>query len=523
MQLKFRTFIFSLFVLAVSTPVQSQVDLHAYKDQLYLGNIFYGSQNPVSVTYAPFESLGDIDIKYNYQSGDLKLIDGAKKEQWFNGTIYGIKKLKRVTFEGGITYNNGLLKERKWNNTLFISGYNPYIICDSVKSKFSTETFNLNGTASYKINEKFTAALRADYNVGSSATQNDPRPDIKGMRFNLNPGAQYKFSDFYFGLSANIGWLSESSAHTVVRTEVPSYVFLFQGLGMYEAKSAVGYLRKYNGFNYGANIQFAYDKNGSIANFLELGYYNEEEKAIDGTGSERYKGGRYNGRDITLSDRFEIRSGNIRHNITLSGKMHNTDGTWYTQTQRTDEDGNLFWDVINEDVQYKGKEYVGNLDYRFDMMKANIPMLTVNVNVGVKQSDTKHNLYTASQKYTVATADAYVAKRFDIRPLQLMIFVDGTYNYNLSNDLYIDEFPETIQYIVKRYTVPAYYALTADWFGVGFGAQVFIPIRISRHLTQLNIKTGYDYSGYISGETGNFDNLKDSKRHNIKCSIGLTF
>lgn len=523
MQLKFRTFIFFLSFLAVGIPVKSQVDLHAYKDQLYLGNIFYGSQNPVSVTYAPFENIGDIDIKYNYQNGELKPIDKAKKEQWWSGTIYGIKKLKRVAFEGGITYNNGLLKERRWNNTLFVSGYNPYIICDSVKSKFSTETFNLNGTASYIINEKFTAALRADYNVGSSATQNDPRPDIKGMRFNLNPGAQYKYKDFYFGLSANVGWLSESATHTVVRTEIPHYVFLFQGLGMYEAKTAVGYMRKYNGFNYGANIQFAYDKNGTIANFLELGYYNEEEKAIDGTGAERYKGGRYNGNDITLSDRFEIRSGNIRHNITLNGRMHNTDGTWYTQTQRTDENGNMFWDVVNEDVEYKGKEYMGNIDYRFDMLKANVPMLTVNVNVGVKQSDTKHNVYSASQKYTVATADAYVAKRFDIDKVQLMIFVDGTYNYNLSSDLYTGEFPQTIQYIVRRYTEPAYYALTTDWFRIGGGIQASVPVKIRNYRTMINVKAGYDYSGYISGETGNFDNLKDSNRHDIKCSIGLTF
>ena len=96
MQFKFRTFIFFLFVLAVSMPVKSQVDLHAYKDQLYLGNIFYGSQNPVSVKYAPFENIGDIDIKYNYQSGDLKLIDEAKKSTGGAVPFMGLRNLREL-------------------------------------------------------------------------------------------------------------------------------------------------------------------------------------------------------------------------------------------------------------------------------------------------------------------------------------------------------------------------------------------------------------------------------------------
>lgn len=513
----------SLFIASILSisglHAQEATDLRAYEDQLYLGNIFYGSQNPTSVTHTPLQSFGDFQINYNYQNGDLKLIDDAKNEQWWNGTIYGIKKFERVSFEGGITYNNGSLNERRWNNTLFIADQNPYIIADSIKSKFSTEKFSLHGAASYILNDKINIALRAKYDVGSSATQNDPRPEIKGMRFNLNPGVEYKLNYFTIGLSANIGWLSESATHTVVRTEVPHYIFIFQGLGNYEAKTAIGYLRKYNGFNYGANLQFAYDKNARFANFLELGYYSENEETTDGSGSIKYKGGRYDGYNITINERFEIRSANFIQNITLTAKMHNTDGTWYTQKEVTDNNGNLYWDVVNEAVEYKCKEYNANVAYRFDLMNGKIPSLTAKISAEIEQSDAKNTVYGVSQKYTAATAELYVAKRLDIKYTQLKLFIDGKYRNCLSSDIYLDDFPPVLQPMANKYTKPAFDALMAGSYCIQAGAEATFPIKVKNYQTWLRVSADYAYKGY----TGNSPLLKDTNRNAVNCGVSILF
>lgn len=109
--------------------------------------------------------------------------------------------------------------------------------------------------------------LRADYRVGSTANQTDPRPNVDGMRFYLNPGVDYQLGQFTIGLSGRMEWLSESSEYTVVRsTEGTYYAFLFHGLGDPIMKTAIGYQRKYSGNLGGGNFQLIWKKD-KLQNF----------------------------------------------------------------------------------------------------------------------------------------------------------------------------------------------------------------------------------------------------------------
>lgn len=494
-------------------------DAISFQDKLYLGNVMQGSQNPISINYSPINNLADFKVEYSNVSGDLKLIDQANTENWWNASIFGIKKFDKLSFEGGISYNNGSLNEKCWNNTLFVSKGNPYIIGDSIKSKFSPEIYNLFGTVAYQISNRWTIGLRAIYNVGSSANQSDPRPDIKGMRFTLNPGAEYALNNkLSIGLSARLGWLSETVKHAVVRTEVPQYLFLFQGLGNHEVKTAIGYKRRYSGSNYGVNANLTY-KLGDYQNFFEGGYYHEYENSEDGTTGSKYNGGRYEANTINLSNRFQIKRENLIHNIILGASINSVEGTWFTQKQVTDDNGNLYWKVINESVAYTSSNYNGNLSYRIDFMNGDIPSLTAKVDAGFKNQEKRNKIYGAFEKYTEATADLFVAKNINIKRNQLRLSLNGGVLMNLSNSLNLDEFPSTLKLMMERYTIPGFEAVIANKYYVGGGVDFNTPIRIKNLTSLLGLGINYSYRGYA----GNSEIMSGTSRNNINAHVSLTF
>ncbi|MGM9620310.1 MAG: DUF6850 family outer membrane beta-barrel protein, partial [Bacteroidaceae bacterium] len=235
--------LYILLALLCATAAVSQAQDYAkadYRDRQYLGNVTYGSESPVSLRYMPLTDIADIHVGYRHAGGDFHLVDEPGRLNSWVASFTGMKRVSKVTFAGGLVYENSTLRDRCWNNTLFISPNNPYIIADSLKSKFGNEVFRLDGAAAYALNDRLTLALRAKYDVGSSATQKDPRPEIKGMRFNLAPGVEYRMGRHAVGASANVRWLSEQVSHTVLRTTTKQYVFLFQGLGVYETKDALG-------------------------------------------------------------------------------------------------------------------------------------------------------------------------------------------------------------------------------------------------------------------------------------------
>lgn len=521
MSLRFHSI--SLLLAATVFTSSAQTDAKvAYQERQYLGNVSLGSDNPVSIYYMPITDIADIRVDYTHNSGDLHLIDEAGRANDWAVSFTGLKSVGKVVFQGGLTYNNRSLDDRRWNNTLFVSHYNPFIIGDSIRSKFNCETFALDGGAVYTPSRHLKLALRAYYNVGSSATQKDPRPDIKGMRFALNPGVEYSFGNHAAGLSGNVGWLSEESSTTVVRTTTKQYLFLFQGLGVYEAKDAMGYKRKYNGMRYSVNLQFTLNRDNSatVSDFIELGYHGEYENATDGSSATKYKGGRYSGSGFSLYNRLRIRQGDrIMHNITLSGLMHKTTGRWYTQKQSTDAQGNLIYEVINESDNLEGHDYSGNIGYRFDLLDGTLPTLSASANGTIDRSETKNRLYGAREEYTNMTVSADVTKRFPIKGSWLSATLGGLYHSSLDSKLNIANMPPTYSLIMQRYTRPAFDDATASYWGINGNITYSLPLRLLKYDSTLNIAVNADYRS----QTGSTPTLSGADRYYVGGSVGFVF
>ncbi len=511
-------------IASATLASQAQSDSKvAYQDRQYLGNISYGSDNPVSIYYMPISDIADIKVEYGHTGGKLHAIDDAGKINAWSASFTGMKKVGKVIFSGGLVYNNQSLGDRRWNNTLFVSGHNPFIIGDSIISKFNNETFALDGIAAYSPTDNLKIGIKATYDVGSSATQKDPRPEIKGMRFSLTPGAEYRIGRHTVGLSANVGWLSEEVTHTVVRTTTGQYVFLFQGLGVFESKDAVGYRRKYDGMRYGAHLQYSINKAemSAISDFIDIGYYSEYENATDGSSVTKYKGGRYSGNGISLGNRLQFRHGlNAVHNVTVSAATHNSTGTWYTQKQSTDADGNLIYEVVNESDNLEGHDTRAGVAYRFDRTNAShLPTVSVNVSADIERTEIKNRIYGAKEDYTNAYISANATKRFAIRKSWLGATVRGGYRMSIDSSIKIDDMPSTYSIIMNKYTRPAFDAMTAGYWEGGLELSYSLPLSIMHYGSVLDIKLSADYRS----QTDKTTTMKDADRFYLGVSAGFIF
>ncbi|MDE6009441.1 MAG: hypothetical protein K2G90_09565 [Muribaculaceae bacterium] len=510
-------------MLLTSATAFAQTDLKVdYTDRQFLGNVAAESSNPVAVHYMPISDLADLHLGYRYENGDLHLIDGANISSAWEASFSGMKRVGKVTFNGFLVYNNSSLRERRWNNTLFVSDRNPFIIADSLKSTFNPETFHLHGGAAYKPSKNLLLGLAATYLVGSSATQKDPRPEIKGMRFRLTPGVEYTFGQHAVGISGEVEWLSEEVTHTVVKTTTKQYLLLFQGLGVFETKDAVGYRRKYNGTHWGVQAQYVFNNSGDarISNFLEGGFFSEFEDATDGKNAQRYKGGRYSATGFRASERFCLRpSERTAHNFTLSGSMASSKGKWYTQRTSTDENGNIIYETINASDNLEATDMTAQLGYRFDRLTSSgLPLFQGEATLGFENSETKNKVYGAKESYSNALLNLDATRRFPLKKGVIAVGLNAGCRIKLQSSLKLSGMPETYDRIMQLYTRPAFHAEIADSWQAGASLTYSLPIRILGYGSVMEI--GVD-GGYISRI--NEDKYVGSDRLNIGARFGFVF
>lgn len=486
----------------------------SYETMLYLNNMYYGSQNPVSISAVPFQALTDLEVTYSLSDGKLHNIDQAQKERQWLGGMYGIRKLKKVAFEGGMNYRNTHLADKKWNATLFVDPENPFMLGDSLTGDYTRETFRLHGGFSADLAPKWKAALRGIYDVGSSADETDPRPDTKGMKFLLNPGISYQPGQWQIGLSAGLGWLSESIEYTVVKTYETYQVFLFQGLGTNEMKQAIGYRRKYKGNLYKGALQLGWDNRKNLANFLEAGYEKSTEEATDGILSDKYKGGKYEVTRYRLLERFQIRKEHIRHNITLQALLSHADGTWYIQKQKTDTDGNIIWEVKNASVCHKEDQTKAQLAYRMDILKNDIPHWQWEIQGSYLDTETKHYPQLYSLKYSQLNLSAHLSGQFAIRKSFLNISLGGGYQYTLSSSQHFEGLA-----LAETYSLPFFAYLTADCLLANAEVALKIPLTVRDFHSWVKLfvqATGAYYAG-------NHDFFDNTKRQGIQAGLHYIF
>jgi len=482
-----------------------------YDDYNYLHNVSDGSLNPVSISDLPLRQLSVLSAGYSWRDGSYHNVDASDHADGFNVDAYGIKRMDKIAFEGGVAYYNTTDRARCWNSTLFQDKLNPFILADFEPSDYNTERFRVNGRMSYRLSQRFKVGINADYNVGVTSDEKDPRVETKGMRFVLNPGVQWNAtSRLSIGATGGIDLFNESSHYTCLATAVNFKFYLMTGLGSYFPQTGSSYIRDAKGVSWFAGLDFKYRFSEHIQDYLYVSFGHNDESATDGGSTYQFKGGNYMNDVVKIHNRFSITSSRMAHNVEINVTTNAVKGKWYDQKGVT-ENGTTHYEVMNVSVKHKETRTSANAGYRFDLLDRNgVSSFTAGVSASATMSDTKNYPEMYFCKYTRLDIAFNAMKHFQIKRIRMGVGIDGGYGTCLSSscDFAGLELEDT-------YSMPVYSYLTSS--AIAARAKVQAKMPVGQFILGAYLSGGTTHC--ISGKPG----YNGRNMASLDCGISMTF
>lgn len=503
-----------------------------YGQELFLDNIRYGANNPASTAFNPYSVINSVELGYYDSKGSFRAIDGASEDNQYNMSVYGAKKISKVSFEGKIDYFINDMADSRWNNTALISEHNPFIIADSlyylrkdgsdsIPNNQNREIFNLTGTVTYQLSDKLLFGIKANYKVANKSDQSDPRFLTNAARITITPGMEFKTGlKHTIGFSANLEGFHEHVSATVEDNIYPEHtsMFLFTELGGLQTQTESGYTRWYNGKKIGGDLSSVFT-GSSFSNFAEAGGYFNFEEALDGGSSYTKHGGDYKEFEFHATDRMQFGNGSLLHNVILKADMIMGSGKTFKHTTTFDKLGNTIYEVASGSVTHKENNIQADLTYRLDLMKENFSTFTAQVNGGINMVSINQYPDEYYAKYTMANAGFSVSKRWKENKFRYSVNASGNYVMPLSElDIFLPNATAVNKKFGRGYFRPKYEFFAAEHCNAGISADVSYPI-IGRNGSTYWIKGAVEYNldKYL-GEYYRFDD-----RQSIAANLSLTF
>ncbi|MBP5646514.1 MAG: hypothetical protein J6X21_03830 [Bacteroidaceae bacterium] len=499
-----------------------------YGQELFLQNLSFGSDNPVSIASNPYTLLNDFNVSYSRGTGSFMPVDGSGKAGLTDIDIYGVKKLNTISFEGSMHYGVHDLQDSRWNNTVLLSENNPFIIADSlvyyktathadsIPNDQNRELFTLSGGFAWQVSHKFLVGLRAVYKVGSKADESDPRFEAHGARVLINPGAEYSLSDrIALGLSFDAEVYHETVSMSVMDNLLPGHenTFLFQELGKYVVEQSGK--RRYDGSRLGGFLQFK-AKGTTLSDLFEAGLVMNTEKADDGATSFTRHGGDYSEYLITARNRFCMNRPSAIHNLILSASMTYGSAKWYKQKARIGEFGQTLYDILSKEVVQKQNDMSATLSYRFDHLSSRRPVFTAIVNAGAGKVSVNQYPDGYFARYTLANAGAELSRTFFVKDFSFSIGLTGNMTKDISALQYELPTATGTRKVMNSYFIPKYEYLGAGFWNTGATADASYRIkRQDRTLCYCRLGAGYSYTGY----TGSYSRFDDRRTVSVRASL----
>lgn len=528
------TVLFSAQATFAEEPVDSAIRYHRFfaHDINYYSNLLDGSDNPTRLTLNPVNSLIEANISGLFKRGDFHAIDHSSKSNNLRVNISGLQQIGKVSLDAGFSYQYTRDDNRYWNNTLYVSRYNPFFVADSIPSDVTKEEFNMYATASVPFSDKFTGGLQLKYLTGSFADQSDPRPKVNAMRFDIIPGVTYRLNErLTLGANAKVELFHSKLTHLIIDGLTPYTYFIMKGMGDHQIFTNAdnsSYPRDYKGLNLGGAVQMVFSGN-AIANLLQLGYQNTSEKATDGGSSYEYKGGDYAAHEFSLLDRLSFGNSRLtRQNLTLKGSVLMDKGLWYDQKKYTDtEHGNIhYYETLNKSKVHKNRVMDASIEYRFDRLRNNPNEKNIDKNL-LTDWQLLGQVGFSSVEYTHYESDTYQqsynllhtlaeGKRFWTAGKGLLeTSLTGFYTASLSN-----KYNNVRGKLANVFVAPAFEYEAAS--SAGFQARVayHLPVRINGIYTWMGIHAQTHTTFYLGNNK--YSPRYDGTSHTLM-DFGLDF
>lgn len=473
-------------VAALNVSAQDSHKLLPWTEQINsVWNVASESNLPTYIYLNPLSDRFAIDLSYRFARGDFHAADASSKVNGLPISIGGSHRFKNVECYGNLEYLNSKEFSRRWNSTMMTSEQNPFVLCDSVPSDFTSDRFRVNGGVSYNPWKGLVLAADLDYTVGSSATQNDPRPKTDAMHFTATPAIAYKIGAFHtVGISEAFNLYKETISHTVINTQESQNYFLMRGSGIYFMRStgsSMSYPREYSGMSYKTALQYVFDNRAAgLGAFVNIYYTINKETARDGGTKFTFLGGDMRESRIGGNARFDVRSSRFAHSITLGGENITAKGTWYDQKEFLDPDRNneLNYKVLASSIVNTQKITSASLHYTMSVLKGLAPTWQWSIGATFRtKSELQHEDDGYLQKSNRLKADLSVVKYLNMRHCLLLVGIDGGYTARLGSSS-VDDIKTTV--LSDLYTLPAMEYASASYASAGITVDASFPVTISK-------------------------------------------
>lgn len=459
------------------------------------------TDNPASFAQIDL-SLTNINIGYSQASGGYKNISSAETINSGIISIEGIKRLNDLTFWGLFGYDISRHINRKWNDVLFTSTANPFILADSVGGDYDDEIFNIAGGISSTIwNEKLSWGIEGVYKVGSSADQTDPRPSIDAVRYTINPGLYYNTNTLKIGISGYYSGYNERISVTLVNNNIPHYYFLMMGLGSFYPEKGGGYTRNYVGHSYGGSMQLVFIT-PRLENVFQAGYKNEIEKAQDGSSASLFKAGDYKNTIFSVADFFKFKANSFIHHIDIDMSTASVRGVWYDQKQVVNSNNEVVWEVYNQSVRYKERINSATLNYILEKRTNNKPDFLLSVSTDYNSHDAQLYPEGDYQRYSNLLIRLGGQKNVIFpNQFEFLVALNGLYKQNLSREANFSNVS-----LASVWSYPVYDYFTSDMYSTGislrlgktvdlYGYNFFPFVKADAKYTESSLKNNFYNNG----------------------------
>nr|WP_320021800.1 DUF6850 family outer membrane beta-barrel protein [uncultured Draconibacterium sp.] len=352
--------------LAYSAPKDSTFSFHSLK-LFKLENQWLNSRNIAGLTFNANQNIGEVFGAYNLVDGDYKRVRDASHLENYSLYTESYLVINKTYFYGKLAYQNSDETGNLYTGLFKSYRKNPYVIGDSIPgANIHKESFNLSGGIAKKLTKNLSFGLLADYQIGKSAKQKDPRPRTVITDFSLHPSIIIHYSNSNLGL--NLGYRNRKEdieyRQVVKGGSVPSY-FMFKGMGFYSVETGEIKSRLFNKNSISAGLQF----NTKLIGFRSLtalsGTYSKE-KTEDGTITiKKNDAGDWKTFQIELNQQLTKHTETAIQKITLASFYFDGDGIEYIQDAILNDDNQTEYITLSKNLKLNRKEFDAGVEYNY--------------------------------------------------------------------------------------------------------------------------------------------------------------
>jgi hypothetical protein len=305
---------------------------------LKLVNTWLHTSNPAGLSLARMMDLGESHFSFFNNHGDYYRPQEAQKTNRGGFFSQRYQRLKSLHFKGDFSFQTIQERSRRWGDVLDPYRGTPYVFADAEGGDWAKQSYSLGVTASTeKLLNLFYAGLSLNYELNTSARQNDPRPLNNTNLIEVRPGFIFPLGQkSHVGMSGFLSNRNEEISITVVNMDVQHRWYKLRGVGEYRTGFMQGFFRAYTGDGLGGGLSYEYKLSGGSI-LAEVNYTRFQEEVTDGTSTVQH-GGEY---------REGILNSNLSVKFESPGQLHLVRG-FFNMIERKGIEHNQSYDNVQE-------------------------------------------------------------------------------------------------------------------------------------------------------------------------------